>query len=293
MSLTEGEKHVVHECLLAAAEGPFFPDWEFHTLFGMERAELVEITAAWPAIDEDDEKVDLAINNAMNNLLGYPHERGDVWPEYVSVPRHEVDRILWKYRGDEAESFVSGWIEMTRNEDPQFVRYPVSALAPFNASPEDVHLAANAGLPSWAAPHMHFFLDGPTLPPPRDPRGGPLDGVPSGLGMIGCSAEDWPICLDAANSGQVVIIRMEPGYPLQLLNSSFRQLAHSLLAYCEMVERALLLGKEQGHEDAWRKRLYPAEFNTRLRNRMKMIDPAAFSASSYWSLHFLELERPG
>jgi hypothetical protein len=89
----------VFECLRAAAEGPIFPDWELHTLFGLTRSEVARIVAEWPPIEED-EDVSLAINNAMNSLLGYPHERDDVWPDYISGPREEVARVFAKWRGE-------------------------------------------------------------------------------------------------------------------------------------------------------------------------------------------------
>jgi alginate production protein len=38
----------MYECLCAAAEGPFFPDWEFQLLFGLERARVAEIVARCP-----------------------------------------------------------------------------------------------------------------------------------------------------------------------------------------------------------------------------------------------------
>ena len=35
--LTEAELKIVQQCLDAAADGKFFEDWEFHTLFGVDR----------------------------------------------------------------------------------------------------------------------------------------------------------------------------------------------------------------------------------------------------------------
>src|SRR5262245_15865777 len=56
--------------LRAAAEGPFFPDWEFELLFGLRREEVAVIAGNWPFVDQGDKSVRLAINNALNNLLG-------------------------------------------------------------------------------------------------------------------------------------------------------------------------------------------------------------------------------
>ena len=33
------------ESLVAASRGPFFPDWEFHSLFGLDRPEVEAIAA--------------------------------------------------------------------------------------------------------------------------------------------------------------------------------------------------------------------------------------------------------
>ena len=101
MALTDlnaSEQRVVFECLRAAARGPFFPDWEFHTLFGLRRAEVEAVVTAWPTINDTDQNVSLAINNAMTNLLGYPHGRENDWPQYISVPPTEVRRIFDKWR---------------------------------------------------------------------------------------------------------------------------------------------------------------------------------------------------
>jgi hypothetical protein len=97
--LSERERSVVYECLRASLEGPFFPEWEFTTLFGIARSDLAQVVASWPEIDEQAEAVHLAINNSMNNLLGYPHGCERAWPAFLSVPPHEVKRIYVKWCG--------------------------------------------------------------------------------------------------------------------------------------------------------------------------------------------------
>jgi hypothetical protein len=96
--LDDKEREVVRECLWAAAEGPFFPDWEFHTLFGLERDEVRRIVFSWPALDENEESVVFAINNSMNNLLGYPlGEAEEAWPSFISVNREGLASIFDKW----------------------------------------------------------------------------------------------------------------------------------------------------------------------------------------------------
>lgn len=100
-SLTEREKKVVFECLRAASDGPFFSDSEFATLFGLERAQVREMAKAASHSDDSRNDAALAINNALANLLGYPHHQERVWSQFISVPEEEVRRIFTKWRGDQ------------------------------------------------------------------------------------------------------------------------------------------------------------------------------------------------
>jgi hypothetical protein len=86
--------------LRAASNGPFFPDWEFSTLFGLEREQVRRIAATAPHIDDSSEEVAQAINGAMGNLVGYLHHQEHAWSRFVSVPEEEVSRVLSKWRGD-------------------------------------------------------------------------------------------------------------------------------------------------------------------------------------------------
>ena len=97
-TLPEDDKQVVFACLRAAAEGPFFPDWEFATLFGLDRDEVARIVADLPHVDDSETSVALAINNAMANLLGYPHGDVDAWSRFISVPESEVRRVFDRWR---------------------------------------------------------------------------------------------------------------------------------------------------------------------------------------------------
>ena len=48
-AVDERDRDVIERCLRAAVEGPFFPDWEFHALFGLDREEVRAVLSAWPA----------------------------------------------------------------------------------------------------------------------------------------------------------------------------------------------------------------------------------------------------
>jgi hypothetical protein len=79
-NLTEQEREVVLECLRASVTGPFFPMWEFSTLFGLDHQEVSDIAFGPLPLDDMNENVKLAINNALNTLTGYPLKCGpEVW----------------------------------------------------------------------------------------------------------------------------------------------------------------------------------------------------------------------
>lgn len=92
--LNEYDRNVVRECLRAAAHGPFYPDWEFHLLFGFEREEIRSFLNSWPAIDDTKEDVAAAISNSINNLLYYPIDNPHRWNEFVSVSPDKLARIF-------------------------------------------------------------------------------------------------------------------------------------------------------------------------------------------------------
>jgi hypothetical protein len=100
-NLGVGEREVVRECLRAAVEGPFFPEWEFGTIFGLQRDEVRQVLLSWPDLNEADESVVRAINNSFNNLLCYPtRNKQEIWPKFISVSGMELAKIFdkWKAR---------------------------------------------------------------------------------------------------------------------------------------------------------------------------------------------------
>jgi len=98
-NLSDADKAIVGQALRAAADGPFFPDWEFHTLFGLERSEVRAIADAWPEILASPEDVTAAVNNAFNNVLGYPHRKDAVWPQWISIDRRQLNELFSRIRG--------------------------------------------------------------------------------------------------------------------------------------------------------------------------------------------------
>ncbi len=105
-NLNADELKVVGECLRAAAYGPFFPDWEFSTLFGMSRQEVQSVADRFPDVDEYDDGPGegndqwLAINNSFANLMHYPHGVSESkWSSYISVNQSELRSIFERWRG--------------------------------------------------------------------------------------------------------------------------------------------------------------------------------------------------
>lgn len=97
MKLSPQDAKVIGECLHATATGPFFPDWEFDTLMGMNRSEFCKIAARWPDVDLQEERVRNAVSNSLLNLSGYPIDREEEWSGYVSVPRQTLDEIRARF----------------------------------------------------------------------------------------------------------------------------------------------------------------------------------------------------
>jgi hypothetical protein len=109
VDLTDDEREVVFRAMCCIATGRLIPDWEFHTLFGIELFELEAVIAQWPDVDDSDAVTRLAINNSMNNLLGYPHRMsGELWWRQLRVSRSEVARIFSKWRGQSASNYFDG-----------------------------------------------------------------------------------------------------------------------------------------------------------------------------------------
>jgi hypothetical protein len=102
--LSKRDSEIVGETLRAAADGPFFPDWEFHTLFGLHREQVRRIADEWPFPTTSPEEVVLAVNNSINSLLSYPHGKEDVWSDWISADRDAVNELFNRLREQRNES---------------------------------------------------------------------------------------------------------------------------------------------------------------------------------------------
>ena len=96
--LTDSDTRTFKEALAAAADGPFFPDWEFHSLFGVERVEFRSLASEFSATSSLSDSVSAAISAACNNLLGYPHGLERAWSQWISVPPEELSAAYSRLR---------------------------------------------------------------------------------------------------------------------------------------------------------------------------------------------------
>jgi PAS domain-containing protein len=109
------DRNVVKACLRAAVDGPFFPDWEFPTLFGLEREEVRQILASWPEGADADTQF-IAVNNALGQLLGYPHGREDAWDDFIPVSREQLQDLVWRVRehggaNDQSREYIAAQLQ--------------------------------------------------------------------------------------------------------------------------------------------------------------------------------------
>jgi len=96
--LSKTEQDIIYQCLEATVDGSFFPDWEFHALFGLTRQEVEPIVIDWSIVDKNSSLAILAINNSLNNLLGYPHKCDREWHNFISVSPQELKTIYSKWK---------------------------------------------------------------------------------------------------------------------------------------------------------------------------------------------------
>ncbi|MEH6631032.1 MAG: hypothetical protein V7776_09405 [Halopseudomonas aestusnigri] len=109
-NLSEDEKKIVKECLVAISEGPFLYDWDFQTLMGVTFAETQQVAEVYPDNDElESQDLDLksfeeiswlTINNSFVYLLYYQDWAQALWKRYISVTEEEVAKTFKKWKGE-------------------------------------------------------------------------------------------------------------------------------------------------------------------------------------------------
>ena len=87
-ALTTENIELIRRCLLAATEGPYFPDWEFQTLIGRTREEMRSILASWPNVRDLDEV--RTIRCVIGHLFGYPHRKQAIFQTETGLGYDEL-----------------------------------------------------------------------------------------------------------------------------------------------------------------------------------------------------------
>lgn len=92
--LSDDEIALVRECLRAAVEGPFFPEWEFETLIGVDRVIVARVYTTWPDISVEPAEFSCAVLGSLNNLLRYPHGKSDKLKHYITSGIENIQPTL-------------------------------------------------------------------------------------------------------------------------------------------------------------------------------------------------------
>lgn len=98
-SLDEYDRDLIRRALEACSHGPFFDEWEFQTLFGLTRPQFGEAAHRWTEEGEVDAEVEVAIRNAIVNLVGYPHGLDEVLEVRFEVDRGRLEDLLRRLTG--------------------------------------------------------------------------------------------------------------------------------------------------------------------------------------------------
>ncbi|CAL75240.1 hypothetical protein BRADO1344 [Bradyrhizobium sp. ORS 278] len=93
-NLSPADLQIVHRALGATVEGPFFPEREFDTLFGLHRSEVRAIYEEWPSPACRSDRLLAAMIGSLNNLLGYPHKHEDALCRYFPEGRIALSATL-------------------------------------------------------------------------------------------------------------------------------------------------------------------------------------------------------
>lgn len=96
LSLSERELNIVAKSLRAAADGTFFPDWEFETLIGATRSKIRSEADAWRSSAESSPQMRELALSVISNLLGYPHDQESELEAVIGASSMELDALLRK-----------------------------------------------------------------------------------------------------------------------------------------------------------------------------------------------------
>jgi hypothetical protein len=92
-ALPADDVELIGACLDAAVTGPFFPDWEFETLFGLSRSQVKAVSQRWPANAAED-TTEIAVRNTLANLSGYPYGQHELLRNMLATSPERIRQLL-------------------------------------------------------------------------------------------------------------------------------------------------------------------------------------------------------
>ena len=99
--LSPDQQRLVARCLTAIVRGPYIDDDdEFDAVMGVTRGEAAEALEAWPEAAAHG-RSHYTVNNAMNNLLGYPHGQWRQLSRELEATEADVAHALMAWRGED------------------------------------------------------------------------------------------------------------------------------------------------------------------------------------------------
>lgn len=93
---SEDELETIKICMEASCMEMFFPEWEFHTLFGMDRVDLKEAINLFPNLDCENEVHDAAMRNSLLHLVFYPHGCDKELKNMLNKDLKEIKNVIDK-----------------------------------------------------------------------------------------------------------------------------------------------------------------------------------------------------
>lgn len=97
--LNPAEKNIVYQCMKIVAETDLIEDPEFRTRLSINRQELYQVIAAWPALTEssNDSVGNLAVNNSLNEVCNGLQIDDILWKQYFIASRQDVSDVCHKW----------------------------------------------------------------------------------------------------------------------------------------------------------------------------------------------------
>lgn len=95
---SKNELDIIKKCLLVCFDEEIFPDYIFHTIFGIDRKVYSILIHQFPEIDLRNASMRLAVMNSINNILGCPHKKSEIIEKSINCNKIELKEIRRKLK---------------------------------------------------------------------------------------------------------------------------------------------------------------------------------------------------